>query len=127
MNNKKGFSLIELMVTLVIVAILFGVAYPSYHSYLIKTRRADGEVALLKLAAELENYSITQGSYQHATLAKLKQSDISPEGFYELKIIKTDNNYFLLAAIPIKSQAKDHECGVLTLDSLGEKKCQLNH
>jgi prepilin-type N-terminal cleavage/methylation domain-containing protein len=46
MKSARGFSLIELMVVVAIIAIIVGIGYPSYLGYTQKTRRSDGIAAL---------------------------------------------------------------------------------
>ncbi|HEV2613706.1 MAG TPA: type IV pilin protein [Gammaproteobacteria bacterium] len=77
---------------------------------MLSAHRVDGKIGLLHLAAQLE-----KGSGQI--------SEHSPEGFYKLVILENTKNpdYFLLAAFPVKSQLKDTSCGVLGLNSLGQK------
>ena len=51
MNRSKnsGFNLIELMIVVVIIGIIASIAYPSYQSSMTKTRRSDGQAALLDI------------------------------------------------------------------------------
>ncbi|MBI3440287.1 MAG: prepilin-type N-terminal cleavage/methylation domain-containing protein [Proteobacteria bacterium] len=51
-----GFTLIELMVTVVIIGILAGIAYPSYTKYMIQTRRSDAQIALSQAANQQERF-----------------------------------------------------------------------
>lgn len=48
--RSYGFTLIELMITVVVLAIIVGIAYPSYHTYMTQTRRSDAQVALMQIA-----------------------------------------------------------------------------
>lgn len=68
MNNARshGFTLIELMVTIVILAIIVGIAYPSYQNYTVQTRRSDAQVALTQTANRLEKYFSVCNSYPTA-------------------------------------------------------------
>lgn len=63
MQTGRGFTLIELMVTVVIVAILAAVAYPSYTDAVRKSRRAEGKNALLKAAQLQERLYTSSGTY----------------------------------------------------------------
>ena len=57
-RGAAGFTLIELMIVVVVVAILGAVAYPSYQDHVRKAKRAEAKTALLKAAQVLErNYS----------------------------------------------------------------------
>lgn len=70
MNNiKNGFTLIELMVTIAIVAILTAVAYPSYQNSVCKTVRKSAQGDLLDLTQSLERfYTVNNFSYEGALL-----------------------------------------------------------
>jgi len=52
--KRQGFSLLELMITLTIMGILLGFAYPSYQLYTIRSHRLEGQTALLDLAHRME-------------------------------------------------------------------------
>jgi type IV pilus assembly protein PilE len=114
----RGFSLIELLITLVIISILAAVIYPSYTAHILKTRRVQAKVALLDLAAKLESYYVTYDSYKDVTFAKLNSKDHLE--FYQLQM-QTGVNTYHLAAIPLGPQAKD-PCGNLIYNQTGEKK-----
>lgn len=62
-NSFKGFTLLELMVTLVIVAIIAAIAIPSYQYFIAKTRKAQAQTEILKLSERLENYRSKQLTY----------------------------------------------------------------
>ena len=54
--RTTGFTLIELMITVVIVAILAGIAYPSYRNHVTQARRADAQSAIMQTANRLEKF-----------------------------------------------------------------------
>ncbi|MGE5242161.1 MAG: type IV pilin protein [Bacteroidota bacterium] len=58
MNNlrSQGFTLIELMITVVIIGIIAMIAYPSYTKYMAQTRRSDAQIALTRIASQQEKY-----------------------------------------------------------------------
>jgi type IV pilus assembly protein PilE len=87
-SKMAGFSLIELMVAIVIVAILSAVALPSYQRYVAKTRRVDGQNLALDLAARLERHYLQYSTYTTNITAQtgLNTSSTSKEGYYGASI-----------------------------------------
>ena len=63
MKKQQGFTLIELMIVVAIVAILAAIALPSYNDYIVKSNRADAKVALMKYAQMQESYFVQNMSY----------------------------------------------------------------
>lgn len=53
-NRNQGFSLMELMIVLVIVAVLSAVAYPSYHRHLRTAERQMAQAALMAFGQAME-------------------------------------------------------------------------
>ncbi len=62
-RRSRGFTLIELVVTMVIAAILAAIAIPAYSSYVLKSHRTDAKSALLDMASLEERYFSTQNTY----------------------------------------------------------------
>jgi type IV pilus assembly protein PilE len=56
MQHEKGFTLLELMVTVVIVAILVGIALPSYTDYVTRSKFAEATGNLADLRVKMEQY-----------------------------------------------------------------------
>ena len=63
-ENDKGFTLIEMMIVVAIIGILAAIAYPSYQSYVIKTKRTDMMSEMQNIASEIESRKLAQGSYK---------------------------------------------------------------
>lgn len=68
-QRSTGFTLIELMVTVVIVAILAAVALPSYTHYIVRGQRAAARAALLQTSQAMERYYTANGNYSPAGTA----------------------------------------------------------
>ncbi len=63
MQKHRGFTLIELMVTVAIVAILAVIVYPSYQSYLVRNNRAAAQSALMDIAQRQQQYLLDKRAY----------------------------------------------------------------
>lgn len=55
-SRSQGVTLIELMITVVIVGVLAAIAYPSYTKYMQQTKRSDAQVALTQMANMQEKF-----------------------------------------------------------------------
>lgn len=111
----RGFTLIELMVTVVIVGILAAVAYPAYVDQVRKTRRSDAKTALLALATRMEHYFTENSTYDGATLADLGLPDTSTGGFYTISITSATATSFTISATPATADQAEDICGTYTL------------
>lgn len=64
-NDDKGFTLIELMIVVALVAIMSAIAYPSYQQYVIKTKRTEMMGEMHNIASEIQARKLAQGSYNN--------------------------------------------------------------
>lgn len=124
---NKGFTLIELMIAVVVIAILTTIAYPSYLEYITRARRSDGQSALLDLASRMERFYSERNTYQTATIGTgaatdIRATNVSPDGWYTLSITAQNGSSYTLQATPRNGQATDDtRCQSLTLNNLGAK------
>lgn len=63
MRRFFGFTLIEMMITVVVIAILASIAFPSYETYMRRAIRAQGQTFLMDLAQREEQFLLDQRSY----------------------------------------------------------------
>lgn len=122
MNRTKiyGFTLIELMIVMTILAIILSVAYPSYQNSMTKTRRSDGQAALLDAMNAEERYFTENNTYS-TTLSDVNAATTSEEGNYTISAAACGGGIdqcVILTATPQGVQSSD---GNLTLNSLGVK------
>jgi type IV pilus assembly protein PilE len=128
-GRMRGFTLIELMIAVAIVAILTAIAVPSYALFMKKSRRGDTEATLMDIAQREQQYLIDARAYAPdvATLNTTVPVDVS--AYYTIQICQTavpcaapggTPPTFAIIATPIAgtAQAGDY---TLTLDNTGAK------
>jgi type IV pilus assembly protein PilE len=124
----SGFTLIELMVTVAIVAILAAVALPAYKEQVSRGKRADVQAALVEDAAYMQRYYSANNTYTDSTNPPVLPVQQSPRtDIANYAITMTPNNPattgFLLVATRAGTMASD-SCGNFTYDNLGQKNLQ---
>lgn len=123
-----GFTLIELMIAVAVVAILAAIAYPTYQDSIRKGRRAEGKSALAEAASRQEQYYSDNKSYTNdmTDLGYAASPAVSPDGYYQISATGSPGGGppftgFTLTAAPQGAQTSDTRCGSLTLASNGQK------
>lgn len=123
-NKKSGFTLIELMIVVAIVAVLAAIAIPSYSSYVMRGKRAEGRAYLMDAAALLERYYSDNNVY--ATAANTMPGTVataagatSESGYYTGSM--TVSTPFQTYTIIATQNFNDTDCGNLTLTHDGTK------
>ena len=123
----RGFTLIELVVTMVIIAILSAIAIPSYTSYVRKGRRTDAKSALLDMASLEERYFSVNNAYSTAFADFGYTVWPSPVGSSYYQVIQpvvsaattTAPAAYALEDDPTGDQVNDTQCAKFTLNSVG--------
>lgn len=115
---RQGFTLLELVLALLVLAILLGYALPSYQRYLQRGQRAEAVRLLLTAAACQERIRAGTGMYDTTRCV-----GEAVDGPWSLRIEPpgTDRSLeFTLIAEPARVPANDR-CGSLTLDQTGTR------
>jgi type IV pilus assembly protein PilE len=126
-----GFTLIELMVTIVVAAILLSVAIPGYQTYIRKSRRTEARTAVLDLAGREEALFSTTNAYS-ATPADVGYTafpSLVGSNYYTINVAVQPPApgappSFLITAAPAagSTQALDTACAGFTVDQVGNQK-----
>ena len=123
-TSKNGFTLVELMIVISIIAILAAIAYPSYIDFVRKSRRADAQSALAnvqlaqqKLRASCRFYAATLGAADNCGASAADSTvgvpTTSPDGWYTLTLSNASATSFTVTATGQRDQANDEERGVV--------------
>lgn len=113
--GDAGFTLIELMITVVIVGILAAIAIPGYQDYLRKSRRADGKAALLRIQLQQEKWRAGHMSYS-SDLAEVGVGASSTDGHYTLSLSDAGASGYTATAAGGTKQQADQAGGVACKD-----------
>jgi type IV pilus assembly protein PilE len=128
-----GFTLIELMITLVVASILVTVAIPAYTSQMRKSRRTDAKTAIMDLAAREERIFSTTNSYSQTAADLGYPAGAWPQTvgnqYYTVTVQAPDpaqaplTASFLITANPVAGgpQASDGQCTSFAVNQLGQQ------
>jgi type IV pilus assembly protein PilE len=137
MKRGSGFTMIEVMVVLVILMVLGAIAYPTYAGYITKTRRIEGQVALIEAMQQQERYYTQHNTYlpfssesadPQAERFKRWSGSSAAASAYELDAYACPGRDIRecveLRARPgtqrVDPAFRDPECGTLSINSAGE-------
>ena len=118
-RRMAGFTLIELMIVVAVVAILSAIALPSYDAYIRRTHRSNAKSAMLQAAQWIERASTAQGTYP--LTANVPAGLLNVEGNrYSMAIVSADGSTYALTATAQGAQVSD-ECGNFVLNQAGTR------
>ena len=119
-KRAPGFTLIELMIVVAVVAILASIAIPSYQEQMRKSRRAQAKADLVEYAQMAERYFTVNNTYVGFTLPTAQSPrEAGSTARYNLAVAPAATT-FTISATATGSQASDR-CGDLGITNTGQK------
>jgi type IV pilus assembly protein PilE len=123
MRHARGFTLIELMVTLTVAAIVATMAVSSYRSSVMRAHRTEATAALLNISAAQEKFFLQNNRYasdaERVAAPPGGLGIANPDG-YVIRVISPDlTRGYTLSATATAGQADDHDCSTFTLAQNG--------
>ena len=132
-KRRQGFTLIELMIVVVLIAIITAIALPNYRSSVVKTRRGDCQAALLSFAQAMEKFYAANYSYLGAGVSAADTgapaSEVHPNAcpietggttYYNLTIQASSATNFTVRATPASGSTQVGD-GIMEINSLGQR------
>lgn len=121
-SNRRGFTIVELMIALIVVAILVALAYPSYTQYVRKAKRGEAQQLLM-------NWSVNQEIYRSNNSQYAGPDDIAPPEHdnYDFTVTNITARRFTLTADAKSGNDQENDvddgqsCDVMTLNHNGQK------
>ena len=132
---RAGFSLIELMIVVAIVAVIFAIAFPSYERYIVRAKRAVGQNMLMQVADRQQQFFMDNKRFA-ASLANLGfganpfivdddgASTVAgdADAVYSVSLSNVTATTWTATATPLNGQlTRDTDCGNLTITQAGTK------
>ncbi|MDB5920402.1 MAG: pilus assembly protein PilE [Massilia sp.] len=137
-EHHAGFTLTEVLIVLAILAILAMISYPGYAGYLTRTRRIEGQIALLEAIAQQERFYTSHNTYiafgsdspgPEEKRFKWWSGTSARHSAYELRARACPGQELAqcveVQAMPgtgkVDAAFRDGDCATLTLNSAGER------
>lgn len=121
-QRSAGFTLIELLIAMAIIGILTAIAFPSYKTHMMKSKRGAAQAQMMDIASREEQFLL--GGRTYATKEQLTDSgytlpaDVSQNYSYDIAVGTSAAPSFEITFTAIDNQLSD---GDLTLNSAGVK------
>lgn len=115
-GQTRGFTLIELMIAVAILAIIMAIAYPSYQNQVRKSHRGDVQAEMMTLAHNLERCFTRTNAYNTCGIA----GGQSESERYNFQLDPHTASAYTITAVPqAKGGQNKDKCASLSLDHRG--------
>jgi type IV pilus assembly protein PilE len=138
MKRSAGFSLVEVVIVMAIVLVLASIAYPPYAGYITRTRRIEGQIALIEAIQQQERFYTRNNTYiafsSGSTDAEERRfkwwsGSVAAASAYELRARACPGRELTecveVQAMPgtamVDARFRDADCATLILNSAGEQ------
>lgn len=120
-HRFHGFTLVEVMIAVAIVAILTAVALPNYTAYVQRAHRSNAKAALLQTAQFMERAATANGTYP--LTAAVPTSVLAVEGGrYAVTLVSADGATFTATAARVSGSGQANDaCGDFRIDQAGAR------
>jgi type IV pilus assembly protein PilE len=129
-TNRRGFTLLEAMIALAIVAILAAIAWPGYRQLMHRSQRIEARLALMRVQFLQERYFADHHVYASelrtdGNADSLPMASITDDGNYELSMtLDAERQAYVAIARANASgrQTGDSQCQQLSIDTIGARR-----
>ncbi len=124
MKNKKGFSLVELMIVVAIIGILTAISLPFYNRYVARSYRSEMYACASAVVTEIENFRAMRGGRLYPTdLAEIDRNTFCSPRYEASYFTSADRTQYILVyqdtARPIYNSGFTRDVWYATDQTLG--------
>lgn len=120
-TRGRGFTIVEVVIVMLIVAVLTAIALPSYSAYVQRASRSEARGQLLQAGLWMERWRTENGTYAGAALPiGLQQSPMTGAAKYNIALGGLTATTYTITATPVGAMAGD-QCGNLSVNQLSQR------
>jgi len=119
-NKVKGFTLMELMITVAIIGIIAAIAIPSYQDFINKSRRSEAHAGLAKMQLQQEGYRMVNSAFASAFGTGSNEVHEPTSDYYTFELTGSASAYTVKATAK-STQTADTACTPMIINQAGTK------